>query len=525
MKKTIAFFLSMTMVLSLAACGTNEADRSEQTDSTADNAEQADSASVDSGETEDTEDVEEAQQEKDTYELVSPRTITSNYVELTYDEADGWVLPEYYLFDEDSYTDISLTIPFEEGADIDRDQVPEQEGAGTYDQEISVAISVSLEDVSNFRYYLTMYDLDQQKYAEGGYDLINIGGADCVLSEGENWGIPVLNYLGRVENAGITISMEITGAENGDRRINKLLSGLTFKLEDAGNVDPPWSWEGQAFSGGSYSAKAGNVTLSSQWVPASKSILVESASMYAGAVVGENVYLPFGDLLKHYSYDGSFLAYVEDIKLDHSYEYIFADEKGTLWLSSYGVPALRIKDGAQTYYDDLEGVLAVSPSGTWGVLDAGSEYQKVTFSGEKVKTKSMAFDDIDWISSFLVDDDHIYASGDAVDGTGRKVFIYNKKGKLQKILSGEDGEGLGSIEFVAETDKGYIGLDAYYKEVLLWEKDGTYMGSASHKDLFGTNSPWLCGGSVLDDGSFLVYITDERVDGSAKEMIIYHLSV
>ena len=64
MKKTIAFFLSMTMVLSLAACGTNEADRSEQTDSTADSAEQADSASVDSGETEDTEDVEEAQQKR-----------------------------------------------------------------------------------------------------------------------------------------------------------------------------------------------------------------------------------------------------------------------------------------------------------------------------------------------------------------------------------------------------------------------------------------------------------------------------
>ncbi len=525
MKKTIVYFLSLMMLLSLASCGTAETKTSEQTDQPSKEAEQTDSGSAKKEEPEATEEVEEAKQEKTTYVLTSPKTISSNYVELTYDEADGWELPEYYLFDEDSYTDMSLCIPFEEGADIDRDEVPEQEGVGTYDQEISVEISVSVEDVDNFRYYLTLYDFDQQKYAEGAYDLINIGGADCLLKEGENWGVPVQKILGRVENAGITVSMEIVGAEKSDERVDKLLSGLTFKLEDTGNVDPPWPWEGESFLGGSYSAKIGNKTLNSEWLPSEEGILVDSTSMNAGAAVGDEVYLPFGDVLKHYSKDGTSLAFVEDIELEHSYEYVFADENGALWLSEYSTPVLCIKDGEQTYYDKLEGAISMDPSGTWGVIDEGSKYQKITFSEGKVKKKSITFDEIDWLGMLLIDEDHIYASGDAADGSGRKVFVYDTDGKLQLILTGEDEKSLGTIEFVAETDDCIIGLDAYYKKVILWEKDGTYIGAASHDELFGTNDPWLCGASVLEDGSFLVYITDTRADGSAEEVLTYHLSM
>ena len=39
------------------------------------------------------------------------------------------------------------------------------------------------------------------------------------------------------------------------------------------------------------------------------------------------------------------------------------------------------------------------------------------------------------------------------------------------------------------------------REVVLWTKDGTYIGAAEDSDLFGTSYPWFCGGAKLADGS------------------------
>jgi len=96
---------------------------------------------------------------------------------------------------------------------------------------------------------LVTYGFDQYEYAENNaYDTISIGNVDCLVHEGEYWGDPALRYFSRAEGAGATVFIEIIG-EYEDPRVEELLSGLTFHLEDVGNTDGPWPWEGTPFSG------------------------------------------------------------------------------------------------------------------------------------------------------------------------------------------------------------------------------------------------------------------------------------
>ena len=104
------------------------------------------------------------------------------------------------------------------------------------------------------------------------------------------------------------------------------------------------------------------------------------------------------------------------------------------------------------------------------------------------------------------------------------MFVYNFDGKLQNTLADEEGEGLGSITYVTATDNGFIGLDGNMREVILWDAKGKYVGAADDTDLFSTDYPWFCDATILEDGSILVIITDERADASATELVAFKLS-
>ena len=84
-------------------------------------------------------------------------------------------------------------------------------------------------------------------------------------------------------------------------------------------------------------------------------------------------------------------------------------------------------------------------------------------------------------------------------------------------------DNLGSVTYVAETANGFLALDGNMREIVLWTKDGTYIGTADDGDLFGTNYPWFAHGTQLSDGSILVLMTEERPDRSAMEVLVYQL--
>ena len=188
------------------------------------------------------------------------KTVNTDLWDLTYDEADGWVYEEDDVYDNEDYASISMSIP-EEGKDA---------------SVVMVDIYVSLEDPGDFRDYLTSYGFDEYEYAVNqAYEFTPVGGIDCLKAEGNYWGSPCLRYLSRVEGASATVLIEIIG-EYEDERVDKLLSGLTINLEDTGNVDGPWYWEGEPFSAQPRSAMVGTYTVSSQWLPITDCIVTKS---------------------------------------------------------------------------------------------------------------------------------------------------------------------------------------------------------------------------------------------------------
>lgn len=364
--RALSLILAVLMLFSFAACGKNSP-------------ESPDTAS-------------EGTDQQKAAEMKSPKTINTNLWDLVYDEQDGWIYEEDEFYDDETCSKIILSIPDEEGgSDI-----------------INAEIRVSVESPYNFRDYLTSYGFDEYEYeVNQAYDFTKVGGIDCLENEGDYWGYPCLRYFNRVEGAGATVLLEIIG-EYEDERVDKLLSGLTIHLEDTGNEDGPWYWEGEPFSAQPHSAMVGTYTLDSQWLPITDCIMTKETFEHAAAVIGDQVFLLVDGKLKRYDYDGTSLKFAEDIALDTEYSNLSADTTGTIWLADFMASLISWKDGAQTASYEGPDYVTMHPSGTWGVSwFSGAECEKITLSGGGVKTEPIVFKEVDLISHLLIDENHI----------------------------------------------------------------------------------------------------------------------
>ena len=425
---------------------------------------------------------------------------------LNYDSS-VWSYEEDDLYNDEDYSDIILIIP-------DGDSYL-----------VNAEIRVSIDEPYSFRDYLTSYGFDQYEYAvNNAYEFTSIGGVDCLMQEGNYWGDPCLRYFNRIEEAGATVFIEIIG-EYDDARVDALLAGLTINLEDIGNEDGPWYWEGEAFSADSHSAMAGTYTLNSQWIPINDCLITGETFNHAVAVSGDKAYILSNGILKQYAFDGASLNFESDASVEGDFDYICSTTDGNVWLSGFMEPLIAWKDGAQAASYDGPDSVAMHPSGTWGVSwFSGPECEIVSIAGGTISTAPVTFAEVSTIMHLMVDDNYIYVCGSAADDSGHKVFLYNKDGVLQKILTGENGDGMGSITFMAETSNGFIGLDGNMREVVLWTKDGSYIGTIDDEAIFGTYYPWFCGATKLSDGSILVIMTEDRADESAMEVVAFKLS-
>lgn len=494
MKKLLAILLAAAMCFSLlAACG-----------------EKADPSDKDEKETK--QDEQEEQEDKDDQDNEDPTTPTAEgetletpLWTLIYD-AEAWSYDEEYLYNDEDYACITLQIPDGE------------------EYIVSLEVCASIEDAEGFRDDLIYYGFDQYEYAvEESYETVTVGGVDMLQYEGEYWGEPILRYFGRVEEASATVYVEITG-ETEDPQVAQLLSGLTFTLEDIENEDFPWAWDGEPFSGETKTAQIDSYTLTSQWLPLGDGVLTRDVFDHYVAADGNNAYILSDGLLLEYSIGADALELEAEAELDEEYESI-ASAGGSIWISGFMVPMVRLENGTQvSSYDDYDNV-AIAPNGTWGInWFSGPECEKLTISGASISATGITFPEVNMISSLFVDNDHIYVCGDSADGSGHKVYVYNTDGILMLTLADENGENLGSITFMAKTNNGYIGFDGNMRDIILWSPVGDYIGDVSDGDLFGTNYPWFCSATLLDDGSILAIMTDDRADSSATELLAFRIS-
>ena len=481
MKKYISIFIAIIMLFSLTACGDKE---NNDTDNDITNNSATDSAQSVDGE------------------------IKTAFFTLNYDDK-VWTYYSEDTVDNEEHSSVVL-------------QIPDPEDPEYY--LINAEIDVIIDEPYDFRDDLVYYGFNQYEYeVNKSYDTVKIGGVDLLKYDDAD---DTLVYFNRIEGAGATVTIEFDTTDTADARIDDLLKGLTITLEDTGNEDGPWEWEGTPFSAESKSIQTGSLTVKADWIKAEEYIATNEIFDHSVAAIENTIYLLVdGELRKCIIVDGV-LTFSNKIDLpEDDYSIIEATSDGTLWLSGSMNDVICIKnDKIVATYEDLYD-FAIHPSGTWGVdYFTSEECNIVTFSGDTYTTTPITFKEVDTIMHMNVDENNIYVCANAKDESGHKIFIYNKDGVLQKTLCDAEGEGLGSVTFVAKSANGYIGFDGNMRDVLLWDNDGNFVAEISDSDLFSTNYPWFCNSALLSDGSLITVMTEEREDRSATELIIFTVS-
>lgn len=384
---------------------------------------------------------------------------------------------------------------------------------------INAEIEVSIDEPYDFREDLVYYGFDQYEYAVNNkYETVSIGGVDLLKYEDDD----TLKYFNRIENAGATVNIDVDAEDIADSRISDLLKGLTINVSDTGNEDGPWEWEGTPFSASDKSVTAGSLTIESNWIELDEYISTFETFDHSVATVKDTVYILVDGELRKYTLSGDKLTFVNTIELpEDDYTSVEATNDGTLWLSGSMNDIVCLKnDTVSATYEDIDD-LAMHPSGSWGIdYFTSSECEKITFNGGTYTATTMNFSEVDTIMHLNVDENNIYVCGSDAD-SNHKVFVYSADGKLVTTLCDAEGEGLGSITFMASSKNGYIGFDGNMRDVILWDNDGKFVAEISNGDLFSTYYPWFCNSALLSDGSILTIITEEREDKSATELVVF----
>ncbi|HBB61777.1 MAG TPA: hypothetical protein DCZ61_08320 [Lachnospiraceae bacterium] len=393
---------------------------------------------------------------------------------------------------------------------------------------LSVGITATVEDCGGYRDFLHASGIDAHALVvDKSVEQENIGGVPCVVSETTSWGEPVLTYMGRDVGSGTTVKVSITG-EYSDPEVDKLIKNLAFHLEDTGNEDYPWPWEGEAFSTDSeHSKMIADTTITSVWVPFEEPLLAYDIFSGRIASVGESLYVLLDNVLYEYTL-GDKLTLKSTMELEDDYEEISADQSGNLYLTGFMSPMLTIKDGAVIATNDDIDKAVIHSSGTWGVSwFYGSETEKVVFDGNKASKEAWPAISQDRLKTVCLSEDHIILAGADADTENEAIWILDTEGNQQMELGNQEYGGeqsLGSITNVQETENGFIGLDGNMRDVFFWKSDGSLLGSAEDSELFGTDYPWISTAARLSDGTVLVGLTEDRADKSATEFIVYRLS-
>ena len=393
---------------------------------------------------------------------------------------------------------------------------------------LSVGITATVEDCGGYRDFLHASGIDAHALVvDKSVEQENIGGVPCVVSETTSWGEPVLTYMGRDVGSGTTVKVSITG-EYSDPEVDKLIKNLAFHLEDTGNEDYPWPWEGEAFSTDSeHSKMIADTTITSVWVPFEEPLLAYDIFSGRIASVGESLYVLLDNVLYEYTL-GDKLTLKSTMELDDDYEEISADQSGNLYLTGFMSPMLTIKDGAVIATNDDIDKAVIHSSGTWGVSwFYGSETEKVVFDGNKASKEAWPAISQDRLNTVCLSEDHIILAGADADTENEAIWILDTEGNQQMELGNQEYGGeqsLGSITNVQETENGFIGLDGNMRDVFFWKSDGRLLGSAEDSELFGTDYPWISTAARLSDGTVLVGLTEDRADKSATEFIVYRIS-
>ena len=499
-KKIMALAFSVLLLISLVACGGTGDPVGETADPAGETTESA-LPNVSNEATEATAPTSGNATEPDEDLTVHENT----FFTVGYREEDGWTLAED---DMEAY----------EGGGYVYLRIPDEDSYTG----LLVYIEAYEESASSFRETLHANGVDMKAYVDGIWATETIGGLQmaAVDKEGGEW-----YFFGRKEEAGVSYTVHVTDWE--DPKVPALMENINFIASGMDNVDPPWPWEGEAFSGSTQSRMLGTCNLTAQFLPMEEPLVTYETFEHDIVVMGDKVYLLSDSALYQYAYDGASLRFVKEIELPGEYEILEKGANGNLVLSRFMEPVFG-HDGASAQFSHMgPDKFAVAPGGTWGIswFHSGEDCELYSFHDSVLTGSPFPFPEVAGISSVTIDGNYILVSGSSVEDSEQYIFVYDYAGELMLQLGGEpDGFGLGSITYAMSTDNGFLALDGNMREVVLWTADGTWVGAVDDGELFGTGYPWIAAADVAEDGSLLIVMSDTRADESADEVLVFKLS-
>lgn len=433
-------------------------------------------------------------------------TIQTGLFTVSYPTGDGWVCEEDDISDESDYSSVDLRIPAEDSY-----------------YEVYLRIYADIDSPHSFRESLYNYGFDEYALVEqNAYDYVTLGGQQ--LLQWDNSYGDYRYYFGRNESAGANLSVLVQGNLE-DARVARVLDTLHYQIEEVGNEDDPWYWEGEPFSCESFSTMVGTHTLTSEFLPMEEPLITHELFDHDIEIVGDKAYILSDGVLRSFSFDGASLTSPQELPTDEGFDYIDAASDGTLILSGFASPCTGYKDGTKVFSYTGTDYFTAAPDGTWGIsyFTSVDHLAKVCFSDGAMTSEPFPVSGLSSATGVWIDSDSIFITGQDAETGAQVVQVYDHDGSLEKTLLGEDGR-LGCITFIARTDNGYLALDGNMRTVVLWNADGAYIGEADDGDLFGTSYPWFCAADMQPDGSLILILTERRPDESATELVAFRLT-
>ena len=408
------------------------------------------------------------------------------------------------------------------------------EGAAKDSSQNDFTIKANEASSYSFRKYLQPSDIDLHDYADGTIEKTTIGDVDYIRTTDM---FDRIYYIYRHEPSGVTYKVIISGEENDS--VRNVFNNLELKLEDTGNVEAPYPWDGTPFTPAPQSIAVGDYTVTPEYIPFSVSQNGFEIMRHQFAISGDRMYHQLNNTLETYEYTGSTLNLLSSDTMDEQGMDLFTDTDGKLYISRNGGKGIVMKDGQTILETGTSGYLSVHPSGAWGITSyLGYDTEKVTFQDGSVLTEPWILTSMNddaartgifkFVSLVEISNDHIMVYGRlAGDDTPSKIAVYDLDGNQQLLLGGdqhEDPAYFGSLTGIAETANGYIAADGNMREFYFWSKDGTLLAEVDCYDMFGTRYPWIEDMKVAEDGSVMVLMTQDRDDDSASELMVFRLT-
>lgn len=443
--------------------------------------------------------------------------------------------PEKPTVEGEEYTTNFFTCTVPTALHVNEDSSYEGSSYGYYyieneDASLKIRIDVDTESTKSFRKELIYQEFTMEDYAAGSIPTENFAGYDWVKREYTSWDTPNTVFLSRDTAAGMTLEIFVTGAINED--MQAVLDTLEITLEDKGNVEAPYPWEGAPFIAECGSAAAGSYTVSAVQMVMNESFLPSGIFDNRVCIVDNLAYVLSRETLNVYTINGTNLTLTHSYDLEDEYGYMNADDMGYVYVTDFMNDMLMFKDGELwAVYEEIDDRTFVSPSG----------YDALTFFMDPEKVELYTYEEDGWVSqgtfsfcgaecksvsTIFITENYIIVAGSAADESGHKVFVYDYDGNYVMTLEDDDGTGLGFISGICEGDDFFIAVDGNMREVILWDKaTGAYIEDIDDGVLFGTDYPWMGDLSKGADGNFYVSMAEERPDGSWDEIVVYQISV